>query len=855
MRSTGLFAALPLAVIAVLAACSDNENAAGTSSSGGPDTENEGGPVDPSEAGPGDDGGPITNTSVCSVTKPAKTKDAGRVFKGTLLLPEKAADGELLIDKFGKIVCAAASCSSAAGYDDAAVITCTDSVISPGLINSHDHISFANNTPKGHGTERYEHRHDWRKGIRGHTKISTTGGAKETAVLAAELRFVMSGATATASSGGEKGLLRNVDDPALRESGLNVQPAFYDTFPLGDSDGQVSDLISSGCGYSGGVTAATVDKQNSYLPHIAEGIDAPALNELVCTSDSTGNPTKFFMKPQTSVIHGIAARPAQVKVMSDAKSILIWSPRSNIDLYGNTAPVVMYDHLGVAISLGTDWLPSGSMNLERELKCADELNQKHYGKHFSDKQLWQMVTVNAALATGMSNTLGKLQAGYTGDISIFENKKGTANAYRAVIEATPEEVVLVMRGGRTLYGDQKLLDEDALFGKDCESLPVCGRAKKACVKKDVEKYTLDQVKLEGEKFAPLFTCKGQTPPNEPTCAPSRGPTQSAPTASVYNGVTASDKDGDGVADANDNCKTVFNPIRPMDGDAQADADGDGIGDACDKCPLDAGESCTLLSGFDADADGVLNGDDNCPKVSNTPQTDADKDGKGAACDLGYDGTNCDDQANASQAYCMRDLTIETLRNPAAPNRPSQYRVRARVKDVYVTGVKAAGGGSFGFFVQAPLAAQWQGIFVATPGTAPTVKVGNKVDVEGDYEVLFDMDQLGSAKWTVTDPGTTLPFEPLVVDHTTYANKTGGEPWEGVLCKITGPIAVSTVNADTNGDFDEFAIGTGKLRVDDFLYDPLDNTFALGTSFPNVVGICGYSFSNRKIWPRAATDLQ
>lgn len=850
MRFTRLLAAFPLLAIAAIAACSDNDDSPGASSSGGNGGDDGG--VDPGKNDGGDnDGSSLANTSVCSVTKPAANKDAGRVFKGTLLLPEKALDGELFIDNRGKIVCADKSCSSSPGYGDAAVVTCTDSVISPGLINAHDHISFANNTPKDHGAERYEHRHDWRKGIRNHTKISVSGGAKETAALAAELRFVMSGATSTASSGGEAGLLRNVDDPALRESGLTLQPALYDTFPLGDSDGS---LVSTGCAY-GGITSASVDKQNGFLPHIAEGIDAPALNELVCTTDEAGTPTKFFMKRQTGVVHGIAAKPEQVKVMHDGGSILIWSPRSNIGLYGNTAPVVMYDHQGVAIALGSDWLPSGSMNIDREMKCADQLNQKYFGKHFTDKQLWQMVTFNAALATGMGNTLGKLQVGYTADIAVFENKKGASNAYRAVIDSTPEDVVLVMRGGRTLYGDSKLLDEDALFGKECEAIEVCGRTKKACVKKDVDKYTLDQVKFEGEKYAPLFECKGQTPPNEPSCEPSRPPTQSAPTASAYGGITSADKDGDGVPDGQDNCPTIFNPIRPMDGAAQADADGDGIGDACDKCPLETGETCSVLSGSDADGDGVPNGDDNCPKHDNGTQDDADKDGKGAVCDVAYDGSSCDDQVNLAAQYCTRELAIATLTNPAASGHPPEYRARAKVKDVYVTAVKAAGGGSFGFFVQTPTAAQWNGIFVATPGMVPTVKVGNKVDVDGDYEVLFDMSQLGNPKWTVTDPGTTLPFEPLVVDAATYANKTGGEPWEGVLCKIAGPITVSKQNADTNGDFDEFAIGTANLRVDDYIYDALDNNYALGTSFPNVVGICGYSFSNRKIWPRGLEDLQ
>ena len=35
---------------------------------------------------------------------------------------------------------------------------------------------------------------------------------------------------------------------------------------------------------------------------------------------------------------------------------------------------------------------------------------------------------------------------------------------------------------------------------------------------------------------------------------------------------------------------------------------------------------------------------------------------------------------------------------------------------------------------------------------------------------------------------------------------------------------------------------------------LDNTFAVGTTFEKIVGICGFSHSNRKIWPRTAADI-
>jgi hypothetical protein len=58
-----------------------------------------------------------------------------------------------------------------------------------------------------------------------------------------------------------------------------------------------------------------------------------------------------------------------------------------------------------------------------------------------------------------------------------------------------------------------------------------------------------------------------------------------------------DADGDGVANATDDCVLVANAD-------QADADRDGAGDACDPCPHDPGN--------DADADGICGDVDPCP---------------------------------------------------------------------------------------------------------------------------------------------------------------------------------------------------------------------------------------------------
>jgi hypothetical protein len=89
---------------------------------------------------------------------------------------------------------------------------------------------------------------------------------------------------------------------------------------------------------------------------------------------------------------------------------------------------------------------------------------------------------------------------------------------------------------------------------------------------------------------PAFACG--TPTNEPTCVPSRSVAVAGST--IYTGTpSATDSDGDGIPDTSDDCPNVFDPIRPMDGSAQADADADGMGDACDPCPLDATNMCNL----------------------------------------------------------------------------------------------------------------------------------------------------------------------------------------------------------------------------------------------------------------------
>lgn len=104
--------------------------------------------------------------------------DSGKLISGNILLPgEVLHGGQVLLNGDGLIVCVDCDCSDEAGADTATAIVCPEGAVSPGLIDAHNHLSFANASPHAFTSERYEGRHDWRVGNDGHTQIPTIGNA------------------------------------------------------------------------------------------------------------------------------------------------------------------------------------------------------------------------------------------------------------------------------------------------------------------------------------------------------------------------------------------------------------------------------------------------------------------------------------------------------------------------------------------------------------------------------------------------------------------------------------------------------------------------------------------------------
>ena len=518
--------------------------------------------------------------SSCVVT----TGTQNRVLiQADILAPSNVIERGQVVVEGGRITCVDCDCSAKA--QGATTVLCADTVLSPGLINAHDHVGWSLGVPATYSPV-YNHRNDWRKGDTSKNLPRVPQPGQNTAgraVAWGELRMLMGGTTSIAGSGAAPGLIRNLDVASRREGlpgTLN-----YSTFPLDDGGGSngTGGIQKTGtCDYGTGIdkpTDTAIQNADAYLPHVSEGINEASQNEFRCLSGA--GPSDLIL-PKTGVIHGIGLFAADVALMAQRGSSLIWSPRTNISLYGHTASVTLYRRFGVNIALGTDWVLSGSMNMARELECVDYLNKNHYNNTFSDKDIFDMATVNSAKATGTQSLIGSIKEGLFADLVLFSATRSTG--YRAVIDARTEDTVLVWRGGTPLYGDKALME--GLLpnnAQGCDELLVCGATKRVCIASaaipQISSYNDLETYAKSQNAYDLFVCANQTPRDEPSCKPQR--------AGEFGQSDPNDRDGDGIPNAQDNCPDIFNPIRPMDKGKQADADNDGVGDACDPCPLDA----------------------------------------------------------------------------------------------------------------------------------------------------------------------------------------------------------------------------------------------------------------------------
>ena len=142
------------------------------------------------------------------------------------------------------------------------------------------------------------------------------------------------------------------------------------------------------------------------------------------------------------------------EVLHKAGASMVWSPLSNLLLYGQTADVKVANEAGITIALGPDWSPSGSKNLLGELKVA-RLVDSLDGASLSDYDLIALATRNPAKFLRWDEAVGTVEAGKRADLLVVSGETGDAHAH--LFSCGEHDVELVIVNGVPRYGASKLM--------------------------------------------------------------------------------------------------------------------------------------------------------------------------------------------------------------------------------------------------------------------------------------------------------------------------------------------------------------------------------------------------------------
>lgn len=442
------------------------------------------------------------------------------LLRGTIVTPSATLDGEVLVEDT-LITCVAASCATSPGATGATIIE-TRGVISPGLIDTHNHILFdIFDDSDWLPLQRYTNHNGWPNETRYQAMLDVkqcledasqgkptwcpatyngAGSLKCEMDKWGELKGLIAGTTSIVGLAGTtsacfSSLARTID---AAQSGLNQDKI------------QTSALFPPSRSAADGVCANFASaKTDAYLIHVGEGTDPQSLAEYARLGTVSTTQSCLYA-PQTVITHGTAFTANEFALMASAGMKLTWSPASNVALYGSTTNIPAARAAGVMVTLAPDWSMGGSQNLLDELRFADAWDNAHFGNVLTPKDLVQMTTSNAAAALGLSDKLGTIAVGKLADLMVVGRRE--ADPYASIVASRPKDVRLTMVGGRILYGDA-VLKAAAPQAPGCETVDICGTPKFACVAESTTTSKLDQTytQIKAVLEAAMVDVDAQTP--------------------------------------------------------------------------------------------------------------------------------------------------------------------------------------------------------------------------------------------------------------------------------------------------------------------------------------------------------
>lgn len=336
------------------------------------------------------------------------------------------------------------------GFDVAPVVDVGTNLVIPGLLDLHSHLAYAT-LPlwvEPNRTVPFLHHNIW-PGRPTYPESVTWPAyafveASPAELLAyAEIRALIGGTTSIQGSPPsnrplDAWLVRNVEDETFGGA-LNANQVLASTLTISSEQlGDRANRMRQGAGF---------------IYHCAEGQPGSIVTREYAACQSTG-----CLQSRLIAIHTNAVEPAAYDAWREPGAV-VWSPFSNLWLYGTTTDVPAAAARGLNVCIGSDWGPSGTRNVLGELKVAALVSEAN-GWKLSPFALVKMITANPgdALERAWQRQAGRLQPGALADVVVIAARP-RADAFKTILHATEKDVQLVVVAGRPVYGTAALMTQ------------------------------------------------------------------------------------------------------------------------------------------------------------------------------------------------------------------------------------------------------------------------------------------------------------------------------------------------------------------------------------------------------------
>ncbi|HJT35309.1 MAG TPA: amidohydrolase family protein [Pirellulales bacterium] len=340
--------------------------------------------------------------------------------------------------------------------------------IFPGLIDCHNHAQW-NAIPSWRSDRKYRDRYEWQNDRAYEKKVKQPYYAQiernnlsYAALKYAEIRAVVGGTTALQSSypvDVPPLLVRNLDSEYQTDSKvtsiLQTTPEERFRFRLGLASGKIRRIFL----------------------HVAEG----RRDDLESRSEFGSLTNQGWLRPGIVVIHGTALSGDEFQQMPKNGVGLVWSPRSNLVLYGETTNIADAIDQEVIVALAPDWSITGSNNALEEMKFAHAYSKARLPpqRRLSAQRLFKMVTVDAAKVAGLEERLGAIRHGNAADLVLAPKLHG--DPFESLLLTFPRHIQLVFIDGVPVYGDVEQLLKFGRSNGEVDEILVEGVPKGICL--------------------------------------------------------------------------------------------------------------------------------------------------------------------------------------------------------------------------------------------------------------------------------------------------------------------------------------------------------------------------------------